>query len=297
MLERAQKGWSTSKSWWRWLLAIQGIAAIVGVVTAWTRPEHGVVAVVLPVLAVLIPVTALEFRARANRAFAAAEMWRRAYLLKDSLGHEPTGSEYLALALDAPTSGPNDQTRSSPYFASTLPHGYPRLMENLGESAFHTSVGADAMAGWFRLAVATALIVSVTALLAALYLPLTIDTHDQAGLSSLARAAPQVASVFGVVLTLILSGQAFELMRAYTGLARTARLVMERALVLRGTRPTAGATLSLLGTYDAAIAGAGVPIFATRDPAELDRDWERALARTAPESSTAQVDSKGSLKA
>lgn len=283
MLERAQQGWSESKRWWLWVLAIQAIAAIVATGSALVRPDHGAVAVALPILGMLIPVAVLYLRKRADGAFEAAEAWRRTYLLKDSLDHEPSPSEYLALALDAPTSGPNDQKRgTAPYYSSKLQPGFPRLMENLAESALHTTVGAEKMAGWCRAAVVVALVVCATAIVAALSLPLTLDGDDVEGASRLARAAPQVASVTSVVLALIVTGQLVELALSCGGLARAARAVMRRALAFREASPSEGAALSLLGMYEAALAGAGIPIFAVSDSEAIDKEWAEAQARGAP---------------
>jgi hypothetical protein len=285
MLERAQLGWGASKRWWRGLAAMHAVSAIVAVTCAWTRPEHGIVAAALPAIGIFVPVVAFILRGRANAAFAAGEAWRRANLLRDGLAYEPTAREYATLALEAATAGKNDQTRgSAPYFASTLGTGYPRLLENLAESAFHSVDGASKTAQRCQVIAGLAVALIVLAVLAVLGAPLAAAAPGTD--RTLAEIGPQVAGVASVALTVFATGQIVELAIAFAGLARTAQQVMDRALDLAEGAPSEGAVLSLMGVYDGALAAVGAPIFAASDSAKMDAEWAQVLARRVAKTAT-----------
>jgi hypothetical protein len=279
MLERAQKAWTKSKLWWLAIVLVQLASAAFATWCAWSRPEHGLPALALPVLGLLIPCATLFARAQANAAYASGEIWRRAFLLSDSLAHEPTAAEFAALLLDADTGGPNLQRAPiGNYYGSTLPPGPARLLQNLAESAFYTARLARIMAGVCTLVVIGACVLLALAVVAALGSPAI--GADVTATAWLVDVGPRLASVVSVVLTFLAAGQLVEVRFAYAGLASTSSMVMSRALAKQVV--TEGGVLSLLGSYEAGLASAGLPIpdlLVRMHSGSLNADWAAIAAR------------------
>lgn len=257
MLERAQEAWTASKLAWLAVVLCQigstGFAAWI----AWARPEHGVVVIALPVAGLLLPLLTYFLRSRASDAYARGEAWRRVLLLNDSLGHEPGPGEYVALLLDADGGGLNLQRKpAGNYYASELDPGYPRLLENLAESAFYTTHLAKVMAGVCYATVVLAVLALVLVALGVLASP---EVTPEPGLW-LGEAGPRVAAVASVLLAFFATGQLAELAGAYTKLTTASRAVLDRAIDPRNRHLSEGAVLSLLGSYEGALAAAGLPI-------------------------------------
>lgn len=290
MLERAQKAWTKSKLWWIGIVVIQVAAAAFASWCAWARPEHGLVAVALPILGALLPAVTFVARAQATAAYARGEAWRRVFLLSDSLDYEPDASEYAALLIDADASGPNFQRQpQGDYYASKLPPGYPRLQENLAESTFYTTRLARVMARACTAIMIVALALLACAVIGVLAAPLAaVARPDTAAAPWLAQVGPRIASVVSVALTFFVAGQLVELASAYSTLATSTRRVMDRALDARVASP--GAVLSLLGGYEGALAAAALPIpdlLARMQSNALNAEWAAIRARMAANSGTA----------
>lgn len=282
MLDRAQKAWTQSKLWWTAIVLIQLTSGSIAAWFAWTRPEHGVAAVTLPILGVLIPGITLFARAQAGSAYASGEAWRRAFLLKDSLHYEPDAGEYATLLLDADATGPNLQRApTGGYYASTLPPGYPRLLENIAESAYYTTNLASVMARFCMVIVVLAVGVLCLVVVMALNSPLIDPTPAPDAASWVARYGPQLGSLASVVLAFFATGQIVEIGLVYSSLASTSRSVMQRAL--QGGVMSPGAVLSVLGLHEAALAGAGLPvpdILARVQSEALNQGWADIRSRT-----------------
>jgi hypothetical protein len=273
MLERAQKAWTASKLNWLAIVVVQFTSAGFAAWVAWARPEHGVVAIALPIAGLLLPVLTYVLRSRAGHAYARGEAWRRVFLLNDSLGYEPSPGEYVALLLDADEGGLNLQRKPvGKYYASELEPGYPRLLENLAESAFYTTHLAKVMAGICSAAVFFAIFAFMVVMLGVLASP---DVSPERG-TWLGEAGPRVAAVSSALVAFFAAGQLMELAGAYAKLTRASRAVLDRAIDPRNSDLSQGAVLSLLGSYESTLAAAALPIpdLLTRMRSKkLNEDW------------------------
>lgn len=279
MLERAQKAWTASKLTWLAVVLFQFGSAGFAAWVAWARPEHGVVAIALPVAGLLLPLLTYFLRSHAGDAYARGEAWRRVFLLNDSLGYEPGPGEYVALLLDAGEGGLNLQRKpTGKYYASELDPGYPRLLENLAESAFYTTHLAKVMAGICYAAVVLAIFAFVVVVLGVLASP---DVTPEPG-TWLGEAGPRLAAVGSTVLAFFATGQLAELAGAYAKLAIASRAVLDRAIDPRNSDLSEGAVLSLLGSYESALAAAALPIpdlLARMRSKKLNDEWSAVRER------------------
>jgi hypothetical protein len=279
MLERAQKAWTASKLNWLAIVVVQFASAGFAAWVAWARPEHGVVAIALPVAGLLLPVLTYFLRSRAGDAYARGEAWRRVFLLNDSLGYEPSAGEYVALLLDADEGGFNLQRKpAGKYYASEQEPGYPRLLENLAESAFYTTHLATVMAGICSAAVVSAALAFALVVLGVLASP---DVSPEGG-TWLGEMGPRVAAMTSPLLAFFAAGQLMELAGAYSKLTRASRAVLDRAIDPRNSDLSQGAVLSLLGSYESALAAAALPIpdLLTRMRSKkLNEDWRAVRER------------------
>lgn len=279
MLERAQKAWTVSKLTWLAIVLFQFGSAGFAAWVAWARPEHGIVAIALPIGGLVLPVVTYALRSRAVDAYARGEAWRRVFMLNDSLGYEPSPGEYVALLLDADEGGLNLQRKpAGKYYASGLERGHPRLLENLAESAFYTTHLAKVMAGICSAAVFSAVLAFVLVVLGVLASP---DVTPEGG-TWLVDAGPRVAAMMSPLLAFFAAGQLMELAGAYAKLTRASRAVLDRAIDPRNSDLSQGAVLSLLGSYESALAAAALPIpdlLARMRSKKLNEDWRAVRER------------------
>jgi hypothetical protein len=237
--------------------------------------------VALPVVTLAVGVATYFVRSWARDAYARGELWRRMFFLSDSLGYEPSASELGTLLLEQDASGRNRERKpAGPYYASSREKSNERLLENLAESAYLTTDLAKTMASVCTAAIFVALAFFAVVTVGLLASP-SLTVADDSWLSSL---GPRVASASSALLAFFAFGVLAELRSDYSSLARTSHHVFSRALELVSAEPSPAAVMSLLGSYDTALASVGAPVptwLADHRMRELNARWTRIMEQHA----------------
>jgi hypothetical protein len=175
------------------------------------------------------------------------ERVRRATLLAKGLGHELSNHEFRSI--ETAFEGDRDRAaaKADPgYYASALPAGEERLIENLYESAFWSAdlYKHSAKSAWIRfggMAIAVIIIIVATPPFLSGELPIILS------------------HIVLVVMTILASREVFGDAVAYSTAHREVGLVMERLEALRAKTDKTTDLMLILGDYNSAVETAPMP--------------------------------------
>lgn len=229
----------------KWSSRLQWLLAAIAVFAVFLSGQELAMAAAGLSFAGAAAITWLGLRQLAFRRYG--ERVRRATLLAKGLGHELSAHEYRSIE----TAFDGDRERAAAkadanYYASTLPPGEDRLIENLYESAFWSAdlYRHSARPAWVRfgvLALAVILIIVMTVPFLAGDLGVIL------------------ARIVLVVMTILVSREVFGDAVAYSMAHRDVSLVLERLEALKGKPDKAADLMLILGDYNAAVEAAPMP--------------------------------------
>jgi hypothetical protein len=179
-LERA------SKVWWGAAMLVRLAGLIVGVMGILGKVPAQPVVFVVAVLGIAAELATL----RSDRIRRTGQGLRRQLEFADGLGWEIGAAEYSDLVLRCPSSVKKRARREGPapqYFASALPAGPERAVENLSESAWWSKHLAESMRGICGLVVIATTLGSIVLLVVAIE-----GIQDRQALDAVARVVTSV---------------------------------------------------------------------------------------------------------
>lgn len=233
---QASQGWSSRTQWF---------LAAIAVVSVFVPGETAAMTAACLSLLGAGTLTWLGMRQKAYRRYG--ERVRRATLLATGLGHELSTHEFLSIQTDFEGEKDRAAAKADPdYYASGLPAGEERLIENLYESAFWSAdlYKHSEKSAWVRFA--------VMAIAVVFFMVTTIPF--------LSGELPIVLSRIAlVVMTVLASREVFGDAAAYSTAHREVCKVIERLEALRVKADKKADLMLILGDYNSAVETAPMP--------------------------------------
>lgn len=184
------------------------------------------------------------FREISTLFYSKGEKLRRLFLIQQGLGIEPEESDLFDIYANAAGPKTSEPDPVGSYYSSKLEKGYPRLLQQIQESAYWTSAQAKlTMVVHYTIAVIGIL---VTFTLAFLWLRLP---HVQSTPGTI-----DFSKLFATLLLFFISGSTLSSARSYQSLAQTSKIVADEAARLRKSSVFDPVSFyKLLSSYDAAL--------------------------------------------
>ncbi len=203
--------YTRAERWWWCALAsvVIGVFSGLASIYSWLR-SGSVISYVVVAIAALAPFLAAAARRFSGTLAARADLCRRAFLYRSSLGIELEPDQLRLVALWPSNIPLNKITASSPYFSSTTPVGPDRLAEAVGESAFYTAELARIMG---NVGIGLVLLVAVlifAALSALSSIPFDATTLSKISVIIAIVATGTLALLFGEILVTALGYKSLE---------------------------------------------------------------------------------------
>ena len=258
----SREAFDSAQSRQEWSSRLQWLLVVIAVFATFLPGQtFAIAAAVFSFLGAAL-ITLLGFQQQEFRRFG--ERVRRATLLAKGLGHQLSAHEYRSI--EAAFDGNCDRAAAKSdanYYASNLPPGEDRLIENLYESAFWSAdlYRHSARPAWLRffmLAVAILLVVATT---------LPFLSGDLAVI---------VSRIVLVVMTVLVSREVFGDAMAYLTAHREVGLIMERLEALRAKTDKSADLMLVLGDYNSVVEAAPMPQFGVyqRRKEKISRAWQ-----------------------
>lgn len=266
----------SAERWWWIALSCVVVGAFAALCLV--RPilsDGGVAATLTFITSVIAPVLAAFARQRSSEFAGRADLCRRAFLYRDTLGENLSLEERRIVALWPANSPLNRATMEGPYFSSNQDIGPGRLADAIGESAFYTAELAKkvALAGFALVGVVVLIFLSAASALTTLSLD--------------AAAMSDFNAVLGIVaiamLTLVIC-EVLMVAMAYSTLSRESEAVFRSASQLLDLADKSVVlAVRLAESYSIALAAnLPIPNVAYKWHRErIDRAYKLALSRSA----------------
>ncbi|ADM08204.1 hypothetical protein PB2503_00617 [Parvularcula bermudensis HTCC2503] len=260
----SREAFDTAQTAQGWSSRLQWVLAVIAVVAVFLPgQELAIVAAGLSLVGAAA-IACLRFRQQGFRRYG--ERVRRATLLAKGLGHELSAHEYQSI--EATFGGDRKRATAKAdtnYYASRLPPGEDRLIENLYESAFWS-------ADLFKYSARTAWVRFAGLAFAAILVIVTIVPFLSEDLDII------LSRIFLVVMTVLVSrevlGDAFN----YSMAQHEVCLVLERLEALKGKPNKTADLMLILGDYNAAVEAAPIPQTGVyeRRKQNITDSWDKA---------------------
>jgi len=244
---RMSREFSAAKLVWGLIVFLQIVLLACSMAATWAT---GATLMFLGGAVLVIPVTSLVLKWRAETYHDRGERLRRAYVLQNALGQNPEPAAALATAATATNLPKLDPEPIGEYFASPLPQGMQRLAENIGESAFYTWRIA-ALASYLCAGCAVA---GMCVAVLVLWWAVQAGGPEQSQQHGLHEVALHLAKLFSDFFSFVAAGVFAELWWVYRFLSRNAECVFAESLRLaQQASPDSVAVFTNMGDYDTAL--------------------------------------------
>lgn len=241
----SRNAFDTAQALQRWSSRIQWFLTGIAVLAVFVPGEKAAMTAAGLSFLGAVALAGLGLRQQAFRRYG--ERVRRATLLATGLGHELSAHEFRRIQTDFEGERDRAAGKADPdYYASGLPAGEERLIENLYESAFWSAdlYRHSAKSAWIRFAVMA---------IAVIFIIVTT-------LPFLSDELPIILSrIVLVVMTILASREVFGDAVAYSTAHREVCLIMERLEALRVKADKTADLMLILGDYNSAVEMAPMP--------------------------------------
>ena len=258
----SREAFDSAQSLQKWSSRLQWLLAVIAVFATFLPGQTFAIATAVFSFLGAALITWLSFAQQEFRRFG--ERVRRATLLAKGLGHQLSTHEYRSIEAAFDGNCGRAATKSDAnYYASSLPPGEDRLIENLYESAFWSAdlYRHSARPAWTRFCVLaiTVLLVVVTTL--------SFLSGDLAVIAS---------RIVLVVMTVLVSRDVFGDAIAYSSAHRELGLIMERLEALRTKTDKTADLMLVFGDYNSAVEAAPMPQSGVyqRRKVKISRAWQ-----------------------